>query len=132
MLPEEPDAHVSPVSSGASGGDGNLWASLINDYKGRLPAMYRAFLDNAWGTLEGDRLTVICDSDFTKTQLHNVKVQSVLQEVTSAATGQPITVVFQVGELPKEQPQGGAAAPARDKLDDLIGFGSQFDNFKVK
>ena len=55
-----------------------------------------------------------------------------LQEVTSAATGQPITVVFQVGELPKEQPQGGAAAPARDKLDDLIGFGSQFDNFKVK
>ena len=132
VLPEEPDAHVSPVSSGASGGDGNLWASLINDYKGRLPAMYRAFLDNAWGTLEGDRLTVICDSDFTKTQLHNVKVQSVLQEVTSAATGQPITVVFQVGELPKEQPQGGAAAPARDKLDDLIGFGSQFDNFKVK
>ena len=132
VLPEEPDAHVSPVSSGASGGDGNLWASLINNYKGRLPAMYRAFLDNAWGTLEGDRLTVICDSDFTKTQLHNVKVQSVLQEVTSAATGQPITVVFQVGELPKEQPQGGAAAPARDKLDDLIGFGSQFDNFKVK
>ena len=132
VLPEEPDAHVSPVSSGASGGDGNLWASLINDYKGRLPAMYRAFLDNAWGTLEGDRLTVICDSDFTKTQLHNVKVQSVLQEVTSAATGQPITVVFQVGELPKGQPQGGAAAPARDKLDDLIGFGSQFDNFKVK
>ena len=132
VLPEEPDAHVSPVSSGASGGDGNLWASLINDYKGRLPAMYRAFLDSAWGTLEGDRLTVICDSDFTKTQLHNVKVQSVLQEVTSAATGQPITVVFQVGELPKEQPQGGAAAPARDKLDDLIGFGSQFDNFKVK
>ena len=132
VLPEESDAHVSPVSSGASGGDGNLWASLINDYKGRLPAMYRAFLDNAWGTLEGDRLTVICDSDFTKTQLHNVKVQSVLQEVTSAATGQPITVVFQVGELPKEQPQGGAAAPARDKLDDLIGFGSQFDNFKVK
>ena len=132
VLPEEPDAHVSPVSSGASGGDGNLWASLINDYKGRLPAMYRAFLYNAWGTLEGDRLTVICDSDFTKTQLHNVKVQSVLQEVTSAATGQPITVVFQVGELPKEQPQGGAAAPARDKLDDLIGFGSQFDNFKVK
>ena len=106
VLPEEPDAHVSPVSSGASGGDGNLWASLINDYKGRLPAMYRAFLDSAWGTLEGDRLTVICDSDFTKTQLHNVKVQSVLQEVTSAATGQPITVVFQVGELPKEQPQG--------------------------
>ncbi len=132
VLPEEPGAHVSPASSGASRGDGNLWASLINDYKGRLPAMYRAFLDNAWGTLEGDRLTVICDSDFTKTQLHNVKVQSVLQEVTSAATGQPITVVFQVGELPKEQPQGGAAAPARDKLDDLIGFGSQFDNFKVK
>ena len=132
VLPEEPGVHGSPFPGGMSGRDGSLWASLINDYKGRLPAMYRAFLDSAWGMLEGDRLTVICDSDFTKTQLHNVKVQSVLQEVTSAATGQPITVVFQVGELPKGQPQGGAAAPARDKLDDLIGFGSQFDNFKVK
>ncbi len=132
VLPEEPGVHGSPFPGGMSGGEGSLWASLINDYKGRLPAMYRAFLDSAWGMLEGDRLTVICDSDFTKTQLHNVKVQSVLQEVTSAATGQPITVVFQVGELPREQPQGGAAVPTHDKMDDLIGFGSQFDNFKVK
>ena len=133
VMPEE-IAPSGPARSAApaAGGEGGIWSALINDYKGRLPAMYRAFLDSAWGTLEGDQLTVICDSDFTKTQLHNVKVQSVLQEVTSAAAGQPVTVVFQVGALPKEQPQGGGAAPAHDKLDDLIGFGSQIDNFKVK
>ena len=131
VLPEEAPGQA-PAPGADAGDGGDVWASLINDYKGRLPAMYRAFLDSAWGTLEGDKLFVTCDSDFTKTQLFNVKVQSVLQEVTSAATGRPVAVVFQVGELPKEQPQGGGNAPARDKLDDLIGFGSQFENFKVK
>ena len=37
----------------------------------------------------------------------------------------------EVGELPKGQPAGGAS-PGRDRMDDLIGFGSQFENFKVK
>ena len=110
-----------------------LWEHLINDYKSRLPVMYRVFLDSAHGALQGDQLIVTCDSDFTKTQLHNVKVQSVLQEVTSAATGRSIAVVFQVGQV--EQPPATGGEPSGgsvDKMDDLIDFGSQFDNFKIK
>ena len=90
--------------------------------------MYRAFLDGARGTLAGDLLTVVCVNDLTKTQLHNVKVHSVLQEVTSEALGRPISVAFTVGELPAP----AAAAKQEDKLDDLIQFGSQFDNFTIK
>ena len=127
LPPEEAAAPSAPPAAPA----GDLWTALIQDYKGRLPAMYRAFLDSAYGTLSDDLLTVICASDFTKTQLHNVKVKSVLQEVTSQALGRPISVTFVVGELPKpsgteEQETGG------DKMDALIDFGSQFDNFTVK
>ena len=40
----------------------------------------------------------------------------------------PISVAFTVGELPAP----AAAAKQEDKLDDLIQFGSQFDNFTIK
>ena len=89
--------------------------------------MYRAFLDGAVGELTGDMLTVSCGSDFIKTQLHNVKVQSDLQEVTSEDQGRPIAVAFTVGAPPKAAETAGSG----DKIDDLIRFGSQFDNFKI-
>ena len=139
QVPEPVPVQVPPVtqqetaapSSPPAPPAGDLWATLIHDYKGRLPAMYRAFLDSAYGDLSGDLLTVICASDFTKTQLHNVKVKSVLQEVTSQALGRPISVTFTVGELPQPSSDSEQAA-AGDKLDALIDFGSHFDNFKVK
>ena len=120
----------APVPAGApkaAATDSGLWGRLIDSYKSRLPAMYRAFLDGAVGELTGDILTVICGSDFTKTQLHNVKVQSVLQEVTSEDQGRPIAVTFTVGAPPK----AAETAESGDKIDDLIRFGSQFDNFKI-
>ena len=130
-MPAAAERTAVPADDGtARAADGDLWDRLIDAYQGRLPAMYRAFLDGARGKLEGDLLTVVCGSDFTEKQLHNVKVQSVLQEVTSAALDRPIAVAFTVGEMPK--PRGGAPASGGDKLDDLINFGSQFDNFKVK
>jgi len=125
----EPISEPAPVPK-ADSGNGDIWDALINAYKNQLPPMYRAFLDSARGTLSGDLLTVVCQNDFTKNQLHNVKVQSVLQEVTSEAEGRPIAVAFTVGELPAPSSAGGGGSA--DKLDDLISFGSQFDNFKIK
>ena len=122
-----PEPIPVPAAPASSSGSSDVWDNLINAYKNQLPPMYRAFLDSARGTLEGDLLTVVCQNDFTKNQLHNVKVQSVLQEVTSEAEGRPIAVAFTVGELPK-----ASAGSKADKLDDLINFGSQFDNFKIK
>lgn len=132
---EEPAAPASAPApqappAPAEGGETAVWPRLLNSYKSRLPAMRRAFLDSAYGVLEGDLLKVICASDLTRTQLHNEEVQSVLQEITSAAEGRPISVTFTVGRLPAAP--AAAGAPQEDKLDALIGLGSQFDNFKVK
>jgi len=144
-LPDSPDDHCAPFDDpsmtvladpisqppceapAAQSGDSGIWDTLINNYKSRLPAMYRAFLDSAGGKLEGDLLQVVCANEFTKTQLHNVKVQSVLQEVTSEALGRPIAVSFTVGALPS-----AAESTGGDKMDDLISLGRQFDNFKIK
>ena len=132
VLPEEA-APSAPSGATAAGGDGGVWSSLLDAYKSRLPMMDRAFLDQAWGTLEGERLTVVCENDFARDRLYKKEVQTVLQEVTAAAVGRPVTVVFQVGERPAAGASGGKPAGSeRDRLDDLIGFGSQFDNFKVK
>ena len=127
--PESSPAPNAP-SAPAGGGETAVWPRLLNSYKSRLPAMRRAFLDSAYGVLEGDLLKVICASDLTKNQLHTEEVQAVLQEITSAAEGRPISVAFTVGQLPEAS--AAAAAPQEDKLDALIGLGSQFDNFKVK
>ena len=128
-IPESaPESAPSPAPPAPSHrGDGEIWARLIDAYKSRLPAMYRAFLDGASGELTGDLLTVVCGSDFTKTQLHNVKVQSVLQEVTSQAAGRPVTVAFTVGQPPRPSQED----KAEDRLDDLIQLGSQLDGFKI-
>ena len=126
--PQRP-SDVPPAPQPAFAGDGgDLWGQLLDAYKSQLPAMYRAFLDGAWGRMEGDVLTVVCASDFTMNQLHNVKVQSVLQSVTSDHLGLPVSVHFTVGELEKP----AVSEPAEDKLKDLIDLGSQFDNFTVK
>ena len=128
---------VSPAPSpSAAGAASGLWERVIDTYKSHLPPMYRAFLDGARGALEGDLLTVTCANDFTKTQLHNVKVQSVLQEITSQDQGRPIAVAFTVGDPSKAaappSSAGAGEAPGKDKLEDLIHFGNQFDNFKIK
>ena len=128
--PAESAPAAPAAAQDAPAEDGDLWPRLLNSYKGRLPAMNRAFLDSAWGVLEGDLLTVTCASDLTKNQLHNDKVQGVLQEITSAAVGRPVSVAFTVGKLPAAT--RAPAAHPEDKLDALIGLGSQFDNFKVK
>jgi len=128
--PEDTDTEpmpVKPSSEKKPEEDSGLWNRLIDQYKSRLPAMYRAFLDGATGQLSGDLLTVICNSDFTKTQLHNVKVKSVLQEVTSEALGRPIAVSFTVGDLTPVQPQKEDS----DRMDELIRFGSELDGFKI-
>ena len=122
---------ATPTQAPPLEGPSDLWDQLIDAYKSRLPAMYRAFLDGARGTLAGDLLTVVCANDFTRTQLYNVKVQSVLQEITSQRVGRPIAVSFTVGEVPETSARH-PAAPSGDKLDDLIQFGSKFDNFTVK
>ena len=88
-------------------GDTTVWTQLIEQYKGRLSARYRVFLNMAVGVVEGEWLTVLCQNDFVKTSLDDPTVLNVLREVTSGAMGRTIQVRLAVGTAPK------AAAPAR-------------------
>ena len=91
--------------------------------KGRLPPMYRVFLDMCTGVLEGGLLTVYAPDDITLGRLDNDRVRNALME-EAASGGVTVRLVFQVGEPPKATP--------RENLQNLLKFGSQFDNIEIK
>lgn len=136
-LPEEPPAaDAEPETPAAAGGGqsagqpsspaaagGNWWRALAEGCKGRLPPMYRVFLDMCTGVLEGDLLTVYAPDDITMGRLDNDRVRNALVD-EAAAGGITLRPVFRVGEAPMATPQ--------TNLQNLMKFGSQFDNIEIK
>ena len=84
--------------------------------------MYRAFLNVAHGSLEGDLLTVVCQSELAMEKLKSDAVATVLREVTSAHLGRDIRLSFSVGK--PETKKGD--------VNDLIALGNQFGGFTIK
>ena len=132
-IPEEPvrrEASAAPVDRSAQKApaapavNGNWWRALAESCKGQLPPMYRAFLDMCTGTLEGDQLTVYAPDDITLGRLDNDRVKNVLSEAAAQAAGTPVRLLFRVGEPPKATPQ--------ENLQNLLKFGSRFDNIEIK
>ena len=120
--PPQTACPASPVSPAA--GDGAWWRTLAEQCKGRLPVMYRAFLDMCAGQLEGDMLTVWAPDEITYGRLDNDRVRTALQETAAEQAGQPVRLALRVGEAPKAAPQ--------ENLKNLLKFGSQFDNIEIK
>ena len=102
--PATPVPESAPAAP-AAGGDSQVWAALIEHYKGPLTIPDRVWLNQATGTLEGDVLTVTCANDLVKQQLSRKAIEDVLCGVTSRHVGRPVRVQFTVG--------GGPAAPVR-------------------
>ncbi len=109
------DAKKAPAAAPAGG-----WRELAEHCKGRLPPMYRAFLDMCTGVVEAGRLTVYATDELTLGRLDNDRVRGVLQE----ACGEPVQVLFRVGEPPSASPE--------ENFKHLLQFGSQFDNITIK
>lgn len=109
--------------SGATGGAA-WWRALAEECKGRLPPMYRAFLDKCKGELKDGTVTVYAPDEIVKGRLDNDRVLSALQELGALKAGGPVTVRFSVGSGPVSSPE--------DKLLDLIQMGSQLDHFTVQ
>ena len=157
--PKPQPAVQAPVSAAPAGGNSAIWTQLLDQYKGRLPVNHRVFLNMATGVLDGDCLSVYCNTDFAKTSLDNTTVLTVLREVTSAAVGQSIRVELKVGTAPKASaapvrtaaptprpepsapatPSGGQTPPweepvnpQRDRLDELMSPAQKLDHFKIK
>jgi len=115
----------APVAApSATGTDSGWWRALAENCKGRLPPMYRAFLEMCSGVLEGDLLTVYVPDDITLNRLDNDRVRNALSEEAAKAAGTPVRLSFRVGEGPKASPQ--------ENLQSLLKFGSQFDNIEIK
>ena len=117
--PEEPGKKAAPAA-----GDGAWWRTLAETCKGRLPVMYRAFLDMCAGQLEGDVLTVWAPDEITYGRLDNDRVRTALLEEAARSAGAPVRLVLKVGEAPKAAPQ--------ENLKNLLKFGSQFANIEIK
>ena len=115
--PAAPDAAPAAV-------DGNWWRALAESCKGRLPPMYRAFLDMCGGVLEGDQLTVYAPDEITLGRLDNDRVRGTLNEEAARAAGTAVRLVFRIGEAPKASPQ--------ENLKNLLKFGSRFDNIEIR
>ena len=114
---------AAPTAAGSTAG-GGWWRALAESCKGRLPPMYRAFLDMCAGALEGDTLTVYAPDDITLGRLDNDRVRSALTEEAERAAGIPVRLAFHVGEPPK--------APPQENLRNLLKFSSRFDNIQIK
>ena len=118
-----PAAPAAPAAAPVIGG-GNWWRSLAESCKGQLPPMYRAFLELCGGALAGDQVTVYAPDEITLNRLDNDRVRGVLAAEAEKAAGQPVRILFRVGEPPKASPQ--------ENLKSLLEFGSRFDNIEIK
>ena len=119
-----PAAPKAPAPAAPAVIGGNWWRSLAENCKGRLPPMYRAFLELCGGALEGDQVTIYAPDEITLNRLDNDRVRGVLAAEAEKASGQPVRVLFRVGEAPKASPQ--------ENLKNLLEFGSRFDNIEIK
>ena len=123
MIPEPAGPAPEMPKSPAAAADGSWWRALAEGCKGRLPAMYRAFLDMCTGVLEGELLTVYAPDDITLGRLDNDRVRGALTD-EAADGGITVRVAFRTGEPPRATP--------RENLQNLLKFGSQFDNIEIK
>ncbi|MBQ9458987.1 MAG: DNA polymerase III subunit gamma/tau [Oscillospiraceae bacterium] len=120
--PATPESAPSEPAPGASD-DGRLYASLMENFKNRLPVSLRGFISMTKGRLADGVLTVYCGSDQTQHMLEQFNAAPVLAEVTSQAIGSPVSVRYVPGEPSGEK---------HDKMQDLLQIGSAFSNFKAK
>ena len=124
----QPPPKPAPESASPAGPapivGGNWWRTLTENCKGRLPPMYRAFLDMCSGALAGDLLTVYAPDDITAGRLDNERVRGALAEEAEKIAGGPVRLALCVGEPPQAAPE--------ENLKELLQFSSQYDNIEVK
>lgn len=131
---DPPDAREAPSSQPKAGpassvpaentGGAAWWRALAEECKGRLPPMYRVFLDKCGGELTDGVVTVYAPDEITLGRLDNDRVLGALGELGALRAGGPVTVRLTVG--------GGPASSQEDKLEDLIRKGSQLDHFIIR
>ena len=123
-----PPAQTTPAESASpaaeTSGGAAWWRALAEECKGRLPPMYRVFLDKCRGELSGGTVTVYAPDEIVRGRLDNDRVLGAIQELGALKAGGSVTVRLSVG--------AGPAVSKEDRLQELIRMGSKLDHFTVQ
>ena len=107
-----------------SGVNTAVWQELCENCKSQLSPMYRVFLEQCRGAVEGDLLTVYAPDDLTKGRVDNDRVRGKLKELGDQMTGTSLRVTVVVGAGPKTS--------QAQRMQNLLQFGKKFDNIEIK
>ena len=130
--PQAPAQSAAPTA----GGSASLWPDLVAALHGAVPAGVYPFLSNSamvTGRLEGEELTLWMDSEFTKNMVGKANVLRAVAQTAERMLGHPVRCRAAVGKPPAPGTAGPKRPAAqRDKLDELVETGKQFDNVVIQ
>ena len=112
-----------------------FWPSFAQSLRGKVTPSVIPHLTNperVTGVWKNGKLTLWVDSDFTHRMLNKPAILNGIAQAAQGAFGCPAQVSVVTGK-PPVTPNGGAVpVQERDALEDLIAFGSQFDNIIIQ
>ena len=130
---EQPAAPSAPVAKQ----DAGFWPEFAAGLRGSVPPSAHPYLINAdlvCGTWKEGVLTLWVKDEFTKAMLNRPAITEGIARAASARFGQSARTVFSIGRPPEEQVHTAPSQPepGADALDELLDFGSKFDNIVIE
>ena len=133
-VPEKPKAAIRPTPPPAEKraaekpavlhGGSDWWQGFAEGCKGKLPPMYRVFLDKCSGALEGDQLTIYAPDDMTLGRIDNDRIRTVLGEAAVLPAGGPVRIRMVVGQGPVSSPE--------ENFQTLLQRSKQYDTIRIQ
>ena len=138
--PAEPVKETPPpapaVNAAPSAPQAGFWAEFAAGLRGQVPPSAHPYLVNrdlVSGAWKDGVLTLWVKDEFTKSLLNRPAITEGIAKAATVRFGQPARTVFSIGRPPEEQnAEPAEAAPGGDALDELLSFGSQFDNIIIE
>ena len=127
--PVQEETPCAPVTTG------DFWPAFSAGLKGLVLPSAHPFLMNpaVSGVWTNGVLNLWVPDEFTKSMLNQPNITEPMAKAAAARFGQSTRVVFSIGKAP-EQAHAPAARPVpeADALDQLLDFGSKFDNIVIE
>ena len=127
----EPKPEPAPAAA-----DSEFWPSFCAGLHGLVPPSAHPLLTNSamvTGTWSGGVLTLWVQNEFTKALLNKPAITEPMAKAASARFGQSARVVFSIGKPPAQtHASAPQPVPEEDALDQLLDFGSKFDNIVIE